>query len=338
MKNFFKWCPLKPPCDEQEVDLKIANLVGLCAALVGFLMIALGLGTGPWVYLPLALSAFLFGLPHGAIDHLVLIGLADKTMGFWGLVTVCSIYLALVIAVLFLWWVSPLVGLTQFLLITIYHWGKSDLAFERFVRRPNSEISTSSAFRLPHLLFRGSIPVCIPFLSFPKETEAFIISCTSSFGYSFELSPSLRFGILAYLIILLIGELLFLKRNSKVRSKRLLEDIGLLFFFWLVTPILAIGLYFSFWHGFRHVLRLIRYESNDDSLPDTRKGLKRFYAQALPFTLASLLIVAAVGLLLPQADRLDQLPGIYLVVISCLTVPHFFVVEWMDIREGVSLS
>ncbi|MEM1221399.1 MAG: Brp/Blh family beta-carotene 15,15'-dioxygenase [Verrucomicrobiota bacterium] len=337
MKTFFNWCPLKPPPEQKSVDFKFANFVGLGAASVAFIMIALGLGAGPWVYLPLALSAFLFGLPHGAIDHLVLIGLANKTMGFWGLFTVCSIYLASVVAVLLLWWISPLVGLIQFLLITIYHWGKADLAFERFAKKQTLETSISSSLPLAHLLFRGSIPVCIPFLSFSEETEVFIISCTSSFGYSFELEPGLRLGVLAWLIILLIGELLFLKRNPEFRNERLLEDLGLLFFFWLVTPILAIGLYFSFWHGFRHVLRLIRYEGNGDSVPGASKGLKRFYNQALPFTLASLFIVAAVALLLPQANRLDQLPGIYLVVISCLTVPHFFVVEWMDLREGVRL-
>ena len=338
MTRLFKWCPLQPPSLYPKSLTSVANRFALAAALTAAGMMLFGLEQGFGLYLPLILSVFLFGLPHGAIDHLVMIGLARRQMRLTALAGACLIYLIPVVLFLILWFLSPLAGLVLFLGITIYHWGKADLAFESILRP-----ATQQAPRVPrflsfsHLLLRGFLPIGTPFLAFPGATEAFITACTSSFGYDFTLPGAVRLGLLLCLSALLLSEYFYLKTCGPQRRQLLAEDAGLLIFFILVPPLLAIGLYFCLWHGLRHVLRLIHYRSTPDETEPEQlvEGLKRFYIRALPFTLASLLILLVVLLFLPEVSRGEQLIGLYLVVISSLTLPHLIVVEWMDARERI---
>jgi Brp/Blh family beta-carotene 15,15'-monooxygenase len=302
--------------------------------LLGLAMVLLGLDSGPALYLPMLCSVFLFGLPHGAIDHLVLLGLAKRTLTFKSLLVVCAGYMGLVIAMLFLWWCSPLTAVLLFLAITIYHWGRADLAFETLLDASTGSLP-NGLLRFNHALLRGFFPIGIPFLAFPESTEAILNACSSAFGHSYELGTALPLGILLSLLVLLISEVFYLRLQKSQRKLRVIESVGLIVFFSFVPPVLAVGLYFCLWHGFRHVLRLISYEGSgaiDDSIT-TR--FRRFYHQALPFTGASVLIVGAVLMLLPKGAESSQWIGTYLVVISSLTVPHLLVVGWMDRREGV---
>jgi Brp/Blh family beta-carotene 15,15'-monooxygenase len=334
MKPIFFWSPLKPPDGKPRMGTRFANGLALAWGLVGLVMVVFGLDAGLPLYLPMLASVLLFGLPHGAIDHLVVLGLAKRSLSLKALALVCLIYLSFVVAMLCLWWLAPLVAMFLFLGITIYHWGRADLAFEGLLN-PAALQNTPRILKFNHSLLRGIFPIGIPFLAFPDATEAILNSCSAAFGYEYELGTTLPFVILIALILLLFSELAYLRDQGEQRNARLAEDLGLIAFFVLVPPVLAIGLYFCLWHGFRHVLRLIRYEGNEDNCETAFAQFKRFYCQALPFTLASVLILAAVLLLLRGSVDLSTFIGIYLVVISSLTVPHLLVVEWMDRREGV---
>lgn len=334
MKAIFQWSPLKPPTEGCSAEGAVANGVALAGGLLGFVMVGLGLDAGLTLYLPMLLSAFLFGLPHGAIDHLVLLGLANQRMTFKSLMVTCLAYLAVVGLVLLLWWALPMLALILFLGITIYHWGRADLAYEGCLN-PDSAQSTPKWLRWNHAVLRGFFPIGLPFLSFPEATGAILNACTLTFGNPYVLGSLIPTGCLLGGLSLLPGEILYLQRQPHTRLVRITEDLALLAFFCLVPPVLAIGLYFCLWHGLRHVLRLMRYDDGNPSLPRLSGRLKRFYHRAWPFTLASILIVAALhGFLIKQNDPAHLL-GLYLVVISALTAPHLLVVEWMDRREGV---
>ncbi|MGC6423591.1 MAG: Brp/Blh family beta-carotene 15,15'-dioxygenase [Lentimonas sp.] len=334
MKSLFKWCPLSPPSSYHASTRSTATGASIFAALSAIIIMLFGLEQGLFLYLPLALSSFLFGLPHGAIDHLIIVGLARREMNLRTLTLACGVYLSLVILFFSLWWLNPMVGLILFLGITVYHWGKADLAFESLIRTEALQ-NTPQFLKLSHLLLRGFLPIGTPFLAFPEATESFIISCTSSFGQTFALNTSVSTVISICLGILLISEAFYLKSVGQHRTELATEDIGLLVFFFLVPPLLAIGLYFCLWHSFRHVLRLVHYQPDRENNQLLLSRLGRFYRQALPFTLASIMIVLAAVILLPEVKHADQLFGTYLVVISSLTLPHLCVVEWMDKRERI---
>ena len=334
MKPILHWSPLKPPAGKPRMGTLLANSVALAGGLLGLAMVVFGLDAGLPLYLPMLASVLLFGLPHGAIDHLVVLGLAKRSLSLKALALVCLIYLGFVVAMLCLWWLAPLVAVILFLGITIYHWGTADLAFEGLLN-PQAPQTTPRILKFNHSFLRGMFPIGIPFLAFPDATEAILNSCSVAFGYEYELGTTLPFVILIAMILLLLSELAYLRCQGEQRNARLAEDLGLIAFFVLVPPVLAIGLYFCLWHGFRHVLRLIRYEGSEDDCGTALAQFKRFYCRALPFTLASMLILAVVLLILRASVDLSTFIGIYLVVISSLTLPHLLVVEWMDRQEDL---
>ena len=207
-------------------------------------MVVFGLDAGLPLYLPMLASVLLFGLPHGAIDHLVILGLAKSSLSLKALALVCLIYLSFVVVMLCLWWGAPLVAVILFLAITIYHWGRADLAFEGLLN-PEALQATPRILKFNHSFLRGILPIGIPFLSFPDATEAILNSCSIAFGYKYELGATLPFVILIFLLLLLFSEIAFLRYQGVQRTVRLVEDLGLIAFFVLVPPLLAVGFIFA---------------------------------------------------------------------------------------------
>ena len=86
---------------------------------------------------PLALSFIVFGLPHGALDHLVPARLRRRQPTPRRVAPVIAWYLALVVAYLLFWAVAPAVALVAFLTIALLHWGQGDyFVLLAFLRRP----------------------------------------------------------------------------------------------------------------------------------------------------------------------------------------------------------
>jgi len=104
-------------------------------------------------------------------------------------------------------------------------------------------------------------------------------------------------------------------------------------------PILAVGAYFSAWHALRHVARLLAVD--DDAVAALDRGstagaLRSFAVDAAPLTAVSLVIVAALAVVVPATPTgLPGLVGLYLVAIAVLTLPHFAIVTAMDREQGV---
>lgn len=306
----------------------------LLAFLCGGLQVLFGWTEGAALYLPLIASALLFGLPHGAIDHLVALGLANKPLKPLSLLVVVSLYLSLVGVYALLWWMLPAVAITAFLCMTIYHWGVSDTAFD-ITCREIEPLRRDPLLRFAHSSLRGLIPIGVPFIAFPQEVEAFLRSSTSLF-----VAEPPKVGMLPLIIgISLIGllglEWTRLRKTGSASQHMTLtaESLLLVTFFFAVPPLAAIGWYFCLWHGLRHILRLSRYKDSTASQLRPGRKLTLFFRRALPFTLLSLLMLAASALCLPVATDPTQWIALYLVLISTLTLPHIVIVGWMDRRE-----
>ncbi len=308
---------------------------------LGILQCLLGFDQGNMAFFPLFLGMLLFGLPHGAIDHLVALGLAGKKLNLLPLGAVVLAYLAVVLAVLALWTITPITAAVGFLAITIWHWGKGDLSYESYVLHPHPEFRNLAEIQI-HSLVRGLIPIGIPFIAFPEIATTFITTSVSIFSpNSPTTSPNTWQPILASLfaVLFLADCTLHLRhRNHPLARKIILENLCLAAFFWIVPPWVAIGWYFAGWHGFRHIVRLAGYQSPDTPPPpSTRAKITRVLWQAVPFTLVSVLMLIALQLAL--ADRvthLNQTIALYLVLISALTLPHIIIVAWMDHQESPS--
>lgn len=300
-------------------------------------------------YVPFAISLVLLGLPHGAIDHLVPSRLARRAPEPRGMAFVVLLYFLVGGTVVLLWFLNPVLAFVAFILTTWFHWGQGDL----FVEGTRMGAGLPSRLtRAGMLTVRGALPMVVPLVAAPavylgvfRDTTGVIAAPTLDLTPFFESEP-LRILIIAGLVAL--GTITFAAtaraRWGTPEGRRAwwgdLGEVALLaVFFAVVPPILAIGLYFCLWHSLRHIVRLSLLD------PGSREALsagrfaaaaRRFAVQSAPITIVALGLLVALFLLVPRAGLSGgALLGLYLVLISALTLPHVVVVSIMDLRQAV---
>ena len=119
-----------------------------------------------WWLLPWALSLVCFGLPHGAVDHDVILRLRPPSQcGSGALIAVLAIYLAVCLLVLGGWFLAPRVWFAGFIALTWAHWGLADLWWS-WDRDP--AYFRSRTHRAVFALWRGALPMLVPLAADPE--------------------------------------------------------------------------------------------------------------------------------------------------------------------------
>ena len=299
-------------------------------------------------YVPFVASLVLLGLPHGAVDHLVLLRLRHEPLKFWSLLRVLTPYLALAGLYLAVWFLAPLFAFVAFILLTWFHWGQGDL--HGLLELSDARHLSHRGQRMLAVFVRGGLPMLVPLLAFPEvysEVAAVVTGVIQPdavtaaawlFSAWFRVAVGVAFVALT-LLYLLVG---FLGAPAEGRvswSEDALEIVLLAAFFALVHPVLAVGIYFCLWHAPRHIARLVSQdEASARALASGRvtAALKRFAWQALPTTVAAIALLLVLYLLVPFSPAtLPEFTGLYLVLIAVLTLPHVWVVCLMDRVEGI---
>lgn len=180
-----------------------------------------------------------FGVSHGASDSIVIWDtfskLKAKALAFFT-------YLFIVFLGLFLWFQSPALGLIILLLMSIFHFGESDLAY---LKKASRSIKLSWGFAM----------TLLPIIFFEKDVKA-IFDLLVNFDISLKI-----FFVLKILTLFFICNFLFLVYISNVIKRK---DKTLLFLEFLITIFLASFLeplywfiiYFCFLHGIRALIYL----------------------------------------------------------------------------------
>ena len=297
-------------------------------------------------FAPFVLSVLLFGLPHGAVDHLVPLRLADQPLGR-SLALVSAVYAILGGLYLLVWIVSPALALVGFLLLTWFHWGQGDVfALRAFGEAAHLRTRTD---RVLALVVRGGLPMLVPLLAQPAAYRRVVGGIVGLFdpAASAALTPLFRLDVRLALGGAFAGlaalTLLWTARHVQAGEATAAGwgwdavEIGLLWaFFWLVPPVFAVGLYFALWHAVRHIGRLAVVDPAARAALDAERwptALGRFYRDAAPLTALSLLLFGGLYVAVPTDGSLEALLAVYLVGIAVLTLPHVAVVTWMDRRQ-----
>lgn len=290
-------------------------------------------------YAPFAASLVLFGLPHGAADHLVPGRLTGGGAG--SILAVVALYLALGGAYLALWTVAPLASFALFVAVTWFHWGQGDIYSSRAL------LGVGGLPVAAGLLVRGGLPMFVPLLAFPEVYAGVGESLVGLFGGEYPEPPpgglSLALRLCGGLGMLILAGVYLRGVYRRAGRRALAAEAGevalLALYFASVPPILAIGLYFCLWHSPRHIARLLLLDRPAISALESGKllpALRRFARDAAPLTLAALGLLAALYLYVPDGPGgADGLLAGYLVLISALTLPHVALVTWMDHRQDV---
>ncbi|MGF1450389.1 MAG: Brp/Blh family beta-carotene 15,15'-dioxygenase [Opitutales bacterium] len=302
-----------------------------------------------WVlYAPFLLSVIAFGLPHGAVDHVVATSGANRESTLSRQALFCAGYLGLAVVVIALWFLAPLLSVAAFLALTIWHWGSGD--FHVLLGRPQRPPDNATSWALPAILLRGCLPIGLPFVFWPAESLKVVHSLAALFGGevnpSAALAGSLRVWTLA--IFGIIGSFYvsrkFFSKDNFGNKRDNWTDAGevafLVLFFALLPPVFAVGLYFVFWHSMRHLARLAVWQ-RAENIRESRPArwscvVARLGLRCVPMTLGALGLTALLGLgvTLRPGQAQDWL-ALYLVFIAAVTVPHALVVAWMDRRDGL---
>lgn len=309
---------------------------------------AAGLRVPGWVqYLPFAASLVLFGLPHGAVDHLVPTRLAGRDADVRGVLAVVLLYLALSGLCLALWFTAPVVAFVFFVAVTAFHWGAGDLHALLFFG-PDGLDRMGRATRGLLVLVRGGMPMLVPLLFFPEAYRGVAVAAAGLFGADAAVLSgafSTTFRLAAGAALAAVAGLFLLRAAADLAAERraltpvALETLLLFVFFAVVPPVLAVGLYFTLWHAPRHVARLVLLDPAGARYLDagrSGRALARFAREAAPLTVLALALLAGLFLLVPRATGdPGSLLAVYLVMISALTLPHASLVAYMDARQGV---
>jgi Brp/Blh family beta-carotene 15,15'-monooxygenase len=301
------------------------------------------------VYAPFAVSALVFGLPHGAVDHLAPARTLDIDARR-SMLAVGLLYLVAGGAYLAWWFLAPVSAAVFFILLTWAHWGQGDVY--ALLALADADHLPSRLERGLALVVRGGLPMVAPLAVHPAEYRRVAAAFVALFdGPVAALDPFFTTqarlvaggGLLA-LTLLVVALGAWRVRRGAARRPWFVDvgELALLWtFFAALPPILAVGLYFTLWHALRHVARLLLVDPGArDALGigDATGALGRFARDAAPLTAVSLVGFVGLALVVPTDAFVrdpDRLLALYLVGIAVLTLPHVVVVTWMDRAQGV---
>lgn len=293
-------------------------------------------------FIPLAVSMVFLGLPHGAVDHLMIPRAKGEDFSLRWLAWISAVYFSLGMIYLLLWISYPVLAFVLFIVLTWFHWGEGELYI---VQQLFMDRKMNSIQKILEVTVRGAAPMILPLIAFP-EYYRMIADITVNLFTSNNISVTAlllphesRALLFTAYIVTTVLLLATVYRNSGITAFAYssVDILILTVFFITVPPILAVGLYFCLWHSARHGFRY--------SMLDTvaRKGLekgsirpaiKRFVLDSIPLTTVALVMLAGLYYVLSISTGFEDLIGAYLVLIAVLTLPHvFFMIQLDRIQE-----
>lgn len=325
----------------RPVDVLFFALVVVCAAGVRI--------PEPLQYIPFAVSLVLLGLPHGALDHLVPSRLARRAPDRGAIGSVVALYALVGSAVVLLWFASPALAFAAFILTTWFHWGQGDL-FVEGTRQGSGR--PPRVTRAGMLAVRGALPMVVPLVAAPAVyLEVFRDTTGVIAAPALDVTPFVDSALPRVVIGVVLVALVVVTFAGTARARwgapggrrAWWGDLGevalLAAFFAVVPPVLAIGLYFCLWHSLRHIVRLSLLDPGSRAPMTAGRFavvLRRFAVQSAPVTIAALGLLVVLFFAVPRSGLSSgALLGLYLVLISALTLPHVVVVSIMDRRQAI---
>ena len=330
---------------ERAVAARIALAGGILTVSLGLALRGFG-GTISlaYQYVPLVVSAIVLGVPHGAVDHLVLPRARDVPVTRRSLAFVGGVYLLVGGSYAAIWVLAPAVAFVLFIVVTLLHWGQGDVY--ALVELTGASHLSTRWIRASTALVRGGLPMLVPLVAFPEQYRFVAATVIGSFdpgavgALDTVFTPEVRL-VVGLGFGLVIAATLGIGYRRAVRTNAVRpwltdagETLSLIAYFGLVPPILAIGLYFPLWHSLRHILRTMLLDDVAAAALSTRStgtAFLRFTREAAPLTAVALVILGAVWVAVPETPTtVSDAAGVYLAFIAVLTLPHVVVVSLLD--------
>jgi Brp/Blh family beta-carotene 15,15'-monooxygenase len=241
------------------------------------------------------------GIPHGAIDHLLLNPAIEKN----NLVRFILKYLAIIGIYLGVWLIFPILALSAFVSMSAYHFGQS-----HFIKLRLQKLEKLTYFSL------GSFFLSTIFWA--------------DFGYTTSILSNIievtQFGIYGFWIIgsTFASSTILILVNLKAKGLLLLLEISLLGIFLYQLPLLlGFIIYFGFWHSLPSMAE--EFKALEDNLKPQK--IKNFILKLLPFTLISLMGIFLILMFFQNLMKEDQLTLLFFIMVSLISAPHIWYIN-----------
>lgn len=249
------------------------------------------------------------GIPHGAIDHLLL----NPVVGRKNLIRFIFKYLSIIAVYLAIWLIFPILALAAFLIMSAYHFGQS-----HFIKLPLKKLEG-----LTYLILGSFFLSTILWGDFHYTTS--ILTNITDVGFLVPYGTAVilfTFGLSAILITANLGK----------KGIWLLLEISLLGLFLYQLPLLlGFIIYFGFWHSLPSMTE--EFEALKDYL-ETQK-IKNFIKKLLPFTLMSLMGMSLILMIFYNTMESDQLTLLFFILVSLISAPHIWYMNlFLDARKN----
>jgi Brp/Blh family beta-carotene 15,15'-monooxygenase len=265
-------------------------------------------------YLLLVIGTLIIGIPHGATDDHIFreTGLASKLqtskVAFYGSYILIAVFYA------GLWFIWPAGSFTFFLLISIYHFGQSQMFYL------NSKAFWT--FKLPFYLVWGSYVLFLPIMFSYPEAKPII---TELLGYKPMGAKPVTSNALTVALMLMGVNLVFLViaelRQMLTRQQFIQElvNLGVLGLLAYTTPLfVAFITYWALWHSFNSMIEISTFLTKQAG----NLNVKGFYKRALPLSLITFSGIAFVFWLSKSFGSTESMVAIFFIIIAAITLPH----------------
>lgn len=282
-------------------------------------MVALGMFFPVWTtdvqLVPALTLVVLGGIPHGATDYLIFRRLSRPLFGTRTMTQFYLNYLLLMLVYSFTWWLSPVLSLTIFLLLSMFHFGQSNWNYVSFSSRAESFLVNTAW---------GGFALLVPIVWHYDEALPIISQITgwqpAPWSVNARLAVCLGLLLINLWIIAYYGWQRKITRRN-VRSELVnLAVLGAVFYF--LPLLLGFAVYFVFWHSLSSMLDQIRFFRRQEE----QYGWRHYVWNALPFSLVAILGLAA--LVWGQSQLgLNMGIGVLFIFISIVTLPHMILID-----------
>ena len=268
----------------------------------------------------------LIGIPHGANDHLLFFNLINKSVDEKNEKSTVffSSYIGLILLYVCCWYLFPTFSLGLFILISIYHFGQSNVYISpiesKFVKLISIFLSGSFVLLTP--IF-AHIETALPVIQTLTKNPDFLV-ISEKLGNKLAISTGML--MIIHWVILMLSKHINFKDG-------LLEilNVFLLFGLFYYSPLwIGFAIYFTLWHAIPSI------EDQINFFKTTRENynLRKYIREIFPFSLIALL-----GLFLAfqfSGDYISVNQGLALLFsfIAVITLPHMIMMDLLYLRLG----
>jgi len=259
-----------------------------------------------------SLSILLFGIPHGAIDHIIFFKKRKLTKLKFYLV-----YLGLIVGFVLMWHIAPVLSLILFLLISAFHFGESQ--FE--------DIKITKVLKNTFFFFWGI--ALLATLIYYNINELANVTAYFDDTLAFEKVYDVKKVTILYYVtnIITIASMILMAVYKQIKIERLLSEFFLLFLihitFFLFPFIIGFTLYFVVLHSLKVMQDEIEFFKKDNP----KFSILDFLKLLAPYSILSIFFTTILLLLSYYTYIPYSIPFLSIVIISVITLPHAIVMN-----------